>query len=134
MFCQYIKNKKNKYEIKFYELCNDDGYILNIEIYTGKYNDEEVSVSKTCQLVKRLARPYLRKSHHLYMDNYYNSIQLFEDLLKANTHSTDMLRKNRKRIPAVVSKCKLKKGHVWRRRDVLTIPTGHVIDMRKVEN
>ncbi|CAH1988301.1 unnamed protein product [Acanthoscelides obtectus] len=32
-FRVYIKNKKSKYGIKFYELCSNDGYVLNIEIY-----------------------------------------------------------------------------------------------------
>lgn len=33
---QYIKNKKAKYGIKFYELCSHDGYVLNIDMYKGK--------------------------------------------------------------------------------------------------
>lgn len=36
IFRQYIKNKKYKYGIKFYELCSPDGFVLNIEIYKGK--------------------------------------------------------------------------------------------------
>lgn len=35
-FRQYIKGKKAKYRIKFYELCTPDGYVLNIDIYKGK--------------------------------------------------------------------------------------------------
>jgi len=30
-FQQYIKGKKAKYGIKFYELCSSDGYVFNIE-------------------------------------------------------------------------------------------------------
>jgi len=33
---QYIKNKKAKYGIKFYELCSHDGYVSNIDMYKGK--------------------------------------------------------------------------------------------------
>jgi len=36
LFWQYIKNKKNKYGIKFFELCTPDGYVLNAEIYKEK--------------------------------------------------------------------------------------------------
>lgn len=36
LFKQYIKNKKQKYGIKFYELCTPHGFVLNIEIYKGK--------------------------------------------------------------------------------------------------
>lgn len=35
-FRQYIKGKKAKYGIKFYELCTPDGYVLNIDMYKGK--------------------------------------------------------------------------------------------------
>ncbi|CAI6352425.1 unnamed protein product [Macrosiphum euphorbiae] len=46
IFRQYIKNKKHKYGIKFYELCSPDGYVLNIEIYKGK----NVEVTELTQL------------------------------------------------------------------------------------
>lgn len=35
MFRTYMKNKKTKYGIKFYELCSPNGYVLNLEIYKG---------------------------------------------------------------------------------------------------
>lgn len=35
-FRQYVKEKKAKYGIKFYELCSPDGYVLNTEMYKGK--------------------------------------------------------------------------------------------------
>jgi len=48
-FRQYIKGKKAKYGIKFYELCTPDGYVLNIDMYKGK-ND---SISQVpCQTSK----------------------------------------------------------------------------------
>ena len=40
IFRQYIKNKRNKYGIKFYELCTHDGLVLSAEIYGGQgFND-----------------------------------------------------------------------------------------------
>lgn len=35
-FRQYIRNKRHTYGIELYELCTDDGYVLNIIIYCGK--------------------------------------------------------------------------------------------------
>lgn len=112
VFRQYIKNKKKKYGIKFYELCTPDGYILNFEMYTGKSNEEENAVRglKTTSLVKRLMDPYLNKGHHLYMDNYYNCVSLSEELLKLKMHSTGTLRKDRVGNLLEVIKAKLKKG------------------------
>lgn len=96
VFKQYIKNKKHKYGIKFYELCTPDGYVLNMEIYKGK-TDGVSNGSKINDLVNRLMKPYLNKGHHLYMDNYYNSIDLSNQLFKQKTHTTGTLRRNRKK-------------------------------------
>ena len=114
-FRQYIKGKKARYGIKFYELTTSDGYVLNIEIYQGK-TDQSVKSSKVNDLVLRLLKPYLDKGHHLYMDNFYNSIELSKELLKYKTHTTGMLRTNRKGNPIEVTSKKLKKGeHKWNR-------------------
>ena len=32
-FCQYIKNKRHKCRIKFFELLTNDGFLLKVEIY-----------------------------------------------------------------------------------------------------
>lgn len=69
-FRQYIKSKKARYGIKFFELTTFDGYVLNLEIYQGKAEID----GKTSSIVKRLMAPYLYRGHHLYMDNFYNSV------------------------------------------------------------
>ncbi|XP_050064919.1 piggyBac transposable element-derived protein 4-like [Aphis gossypii] len=122
-FRQYIKGKKAKYGIKFFELCDPNGYVLNIEVYKGKNNYLLPSTnSKTDSLVLRLMDPYLCKGHSLFMDNYYNSTTLSELLLKKKTHTTGTLRINRKGNPEEVTKKKLKKGdHVWRRKNEIYI-------------
>lgn len=116
-FRQYIKSKKARYGIKFYELTTSDGYVLNIYMYCGKENLEE-NISKTEDLVLRLMRPYLLKGHHLYMDNFYNSVSLCKKLLGLRTHTVGTLRSNRKGNPDSIVKKKLKKGeHVWVRKN-----------------
>lgn len=138
-FRQYIKDKAAKYGIKFYELTTSDGYALNIIIFQGKNSDEpDDNTSKTARIVLRLMQPYLGKGHHLYMDNYYNSVSLSTHLLSKQTHTTGTLRSNRKENPKTVVNAKLKKGEInWQRcgevyvnkwkdkRDVLTISTAH---------
>ncbi|XP_008189696.1 piggyBac transposable element-derived protein 3-like [Acyrthosiphon pisum] len=136
-FRQYIKGKKAKYGIKFDELCCPDGYILNIEMYKGKQFSSAALTSKIDNLVLRLIAPYLNKGHHLFMDNYYNSVNLSNLLLKHKTHTTGTLRSNRRGNPKCVVQKKLKPGdHIWKRqnsvyiskwkdkRDVLCITTN----------
>ncbi|CAI6356469.1 unnamed protein product [Macrosiphum euphorbiae] len=120
IFRQYIKNKKARYGIKFYELTSYDGYVLNIEMYQGKQEQSAVPsrTSKIDSIVLRLMNNYLNKGFSLYMDNYYNSVTLSNTLLELKTHTTGTLRKNRKGNPKVVVDNKLKKGqHVWRRKN-----------------
>ncbi|KAG5880822.1 hypothetical protein JTB14_019466 [Gonioctena quinquepunctata] len=77
---------------------------------------QDITSSKTEQLVFRLMQPYLMKGHTLFMDNYYNSVTLSEKLLNSRTHSVGTLRSNRKRNPKEVTEKKLKKGkHFWLR-------------------
>lgn len=136
-FKQYNKGKRARYGIKFYELTTKDGYILNVKIYAGK-DVEETSGSKTKAVVLKLMEPYLNRGHHLYMDNYYNSVDLSHTLLSYKTHSTGTLRSNRKPSPKCIVSKKLAKGEmIWRRtgnvyvtkwkdkRDVLSITTAH---------
>lgn len=56
-----------------------------------------------------LMEDYLNIGHSLYMDNFYNSVSLAENLLAKKTHVTGTLRANRSRNPPI-TKSKLKKG------------------------
>jgi hypothetical protein len=118
-FRQYIKNKKAKYGIKFYELTTFDGYVLNVIMYAGKDDENENNVGKkTEKLVMRLMRPYLLKGHWLFMDNYYNSVTLSQNLLDLKTHTAGTLRSNRKDNPKELIQKKIKKGeHFWVRKN-----------------
>ncbi|GLV37476.1 hypothetical protein CBL_10558 [Carabus blaptoides fortunei] len=81
---------------------------------------------KTSSIVKRLMAPYLNRGHHLYMDNFYNSVGLSKELLELKTHTTGTLRRNRKENPKVVVNQKLRRGeYIWRR-------SGDVILRRKL--
>uniref|UniRef100_A0A1A9VAJ7 PiggyBac transposable element-derived protein domain-containing protein n=1 Tax=Glossina austeni TaxID=7395 RepID=A0A1A9VAJ7_GLOAU len=146
-FRQFIKSKKNKYGIKFYELCAHDGYALNLDIHKGKVTHEVSSLSVVDSVVMRLTEPYLLKGHSLFMDNYYNSVGLSNRLLSFKTYTTGTLRTNRKMNPKVVTQKQWKKAeHIWRRqgnvyinkwkdkRDVICITTENhpkLIDVHK---
>lgn len=118
-FRVYIKNKKNRYGIKFFEVTTSDGYLLNMEMYNSGAQAAVLdnSVSKTTALVLRLLEPYIMKGHHIFMDNYYNSYELSKKLLNLRTHTNGTLRANRKNNPKKVMASKLKRGeHIWQRR------------------
>ncbi|XP_046679217.1 piggyBac transposable element-derived protein 4-like [Homalodisca vitripennis] len=109
LFRQYIKNKKHKYGIKFYSLCEPDGLCIRFTIYSGK-GGELSGVGHTNKVVMHLMRHRLGVGHSLYMDNYYNSVPLAATLLRESTYCTGTLRADRKYLPEEVKTAVLKKG------------------------
>lgn len=119
LFRQYMKGKKAKYGIKLYELCSSEGYVLNLEVYQGK---SEGSSGKINNIVLRLLEPYLNKGHHIFMDNFYNNVDLSKTLLSYRTHTTGTLRANRKNNPKDIVTKKLSKGkHIWKRNQIVYV-------------
>lgn len=144
-FRQYIKNKRHKYGIKLYELCTSDGYILNILVYTGKGTIVNPEKGHTYEVVMRLMQEYLNKGHALFLDNFYNSVQLAEKLMENQTNMCGTLQQKREGNPVEVVQYKLAKGeHIsrqkgditvmkWKdKRNVLVISTTHGPDMEDV--
>lgn len=139
MFRQYMQLKKARYGIKFFELCSPDGFVLNMEMYKAKREETQVGpTSKINSSVFRLMGSFLDKGLTIFMDNYYNSITLANELLLRKTHTTETLRTNRRGNPKCATTRKLKSGeYIWRRqsniyvskwkdrRDVLAITTKY---------
>lgn len=147
LFRQYIKNKRHKYGIKFFELAESNGMILRLCIYSGEAFEDVDHLGQPGAIVCKLMADYLDKGHVLFTDNYYNSVTLTEKMTERSTYIVGTLRSDRKRNPLEVVKKKLKKGeHEWRRsgsvvvckwkdkRDVLMISNMHKVEMVPVTN
>ena len=93
----------------------NSGYIVEFHVYTGKNNacisnasnplDQECS--KTTKIVLGLLEStnLLDKGHHVYMDNYYSSPELFSELYFRQTYACGC--QNRKGLLNAVKKAKL---------------------------
>lgn len=119
--------KPNKWHIKLYEVSDSKtGYCLAFEVYAGKAYTRCVNDSKTidptCTRTTKLVVGLLDKchlldrGHHVYMDNYYTSPELFEELHYRDTFACGTCRSNRKNMSKAVSAAKLKKGEAVFRR------------------
>jgi len=135
IFRQYIQNKRHKYGVKLYMLTEPNGLIIKFAVYTGILDDLG-GKGHAANVVLHLMSEKLNNGHSIYMDNFYNSIDLAEQLLQKKTYCTGTLRSNRKRIPEAVVKSKLKPGETkamysngvlvgkWKdKRDVMYIST-----------
>ena len=111
VFRQYIKNKRHKYGVKFFELCTNDDFVLKTEIYSGTKFADIQSMGQTAAIVIiHLMNPFLNKGYHVFTDNWYNSVTLTKYMSDRKTYITGTLRADRKHQPEAVLKKKLKKG------------------------
>ena len=91
----YNPKKPHKYGVKLYMLCESkSGYVINFITYAG-------FSSSLRNIVFSLMEPYLNKGYHVYMDNFYNSVALAEELYANGTHCSGTMRLTRG-APAVL--------------------------------
>eukprot|EP00111_Clytia_hemisphaerica_P013537 TCONS_00039801-protein len=100
-FKQYIPNKRARFGIKLFSLCDESGYVWSTEVYVGK-NSQVVAAQEELkklgisgQVVVRLMNPLLDKGHRPFTDNWYTGVPLFQYLQKHQTPACGTLRKNR---------------------------------------
>ena len=131
-FRVYNPNKPNKFHIKLFQISEScSGYISGFNVYCGKENrfcssrnvqTLDPTCTKTTKTVLGLLKQVdlLGKGYHVYMDNYYTSPELFNELYLKDTYACGTVRKNRKGLPKGVGDAKLKKGEgVFRRNGPL---------------
>lgn len=135
-FRVYMKNKPHKYGIKFYIVADArTGYVVNIQMYSGRELNKDNSIPT---LVRQLCDNLLGKGHVIYMDRFYTSPALFDDLWKEHTVAVGTVMKNRKGLPKDLINMKLRRGEFsfrrsehlfflkWRdTRDVYMLSTAH---------
>ncbi|XP_050312885.1 piggyBac transposable element-derived protein 4-like [Anthonomus grandis grandis] len=145
-FRQYVKGKRHKFGIKLYVLCEPKGIPLKMLVYAGSADTELSGERHTEKVVLALMAEKLDNGHSLYMDNFYNSVKLAEELLTRKTYVTGTLRSNRKGNPQEIIKKKLKKGELvvqhnsqgicvvkWKdRREILAISSQYGGQLEKV--
>ena len=111
--------KPNRFHIKLFQVSeSSSGYILGCHIYTGKdtlcvshkSTPLDPNVTKTTKIVLGLLQKcqLLDVGHHIYMDNYYSSPELSNELYYRSTYSCGTVRASRKEMPKTLAKAKLK--------------------------
>lgn len=89
-----MPKKPVKFGIKLWVICEaDNGYCLKFQIYTGKL-DAGQEKGLSYRVVFDLMEDYLESNHHLFVDNYYTTIKLFQDLEAIHVEQLDRTEKN----------------------------------------
>lgn len=98
-FIQYMPKKPKKFGIKIWACCDaDTSYCLKYQIYTGA-SDNGAEHGLATRVVFDLMNPYLDKGYHLYIDNFYTSLKLIQELEKRKTYTCGTVRVNRGEFP-----------------------------------
>ena len=142
-----MPQKPCKFGVKMWVLAEaTTGYVLGFQVYTGAVlpamsPEDHTSKGLVYRVVMDLMEPYQGKGHCLFMDNFYTSVDLVQELLKRGTYSTGTICPNRKNFPEdskVDKKNVLEIGNfrfatfndltvvLWRdRRDVFVLSSMH---------
>jgi hypothetical protein len=118
-FRVYNPMKPNKFGIQLYQVCEaKSGYCVGFDIYDADpvrswaIYAEPLGVNPeynhaTLLVIGLLAFcGLLLKGYTVYLDNYYCSPELFEELDLLNTYACGTVRTNRKRMPKAFSRVK----------------------------
>ncbi len=108
---QYLPKKPIKRGFKVWVRADSwNGYVSDFEVYTGKEESAEVALGS--KVVQKLSRSLVGGRYHLYFDNFFSSIPLFDDLLKDNLYACATFRKDCKGIPNAIAQTTLGMLHV----------------------
>ena len=103
-FKQYIRTKRSRFGIKFYELSTSDGILLDFILYQGNIEPSLVQPPgenwlQTERIPLTLIDPFLDKGHTLTIDNFYTTPRLAKYLLDRKTKTVGTIKPNRKLFP-----------------------------------
>jgi hypothetical protein len=142
IFRQYIPTKHKRFGIKLYKLCDKLGYTFDMSVYLGKQKkNADKGITPTHGTVLELVRKVEGVGHKIFMDNYFTSPNLFNDLHSRKINACGTVRHNRKGMPSNFSPkdLKMKKGDIvsrvkgtlravcWKdKRDVYVLSNMHL--------
>ena len=89
-FKQYIPDKRSRFGIKFFSLCEESGYLWNTYVYVGRDNRDEDSIlikqlGNSGAVIPKLISDLFGKGYHLYVEREPCWIPLGQQ----NTHVWD---------------------------------------------
>jgi len=100
IFRQYIPKKSKCFGIKIYKLCDESGYMYDMRVYLGRDSHSATDdMTATHTIVRLLTSRVEGVGHKLFMDNFFSSPRLFDDLDRRKINSSGTVQPNTKDIP-----------------------------------
>ena len=99
-FRQFIPSKRARFGIKTWVKADaSNGYVSQFVVYTGRDASADTKIPLATRVVQKLMEPNLHMNHHLYVDNFYSSPDLFLWLNDRGVQACGTVRKNRLGFP-----------------------------------
>jgi hypothetical protein len=95
---QYIRGKPVKWGYKMWLLCDATGYPYHIWPYqgrSGQRRDEPLGSTVVKKMISVVQDNSSLNCHKIFMDNFFTSIKLMQDLRECNLRATGIIRNNR---------------------------------------
>jgi len=115
IFRQYIPKKRKCFSIKIYKLCDESGYTYDMSVYLARDSHFAIDdMTATHATVRHLTRRVESLGHKIFMDNFFSSPRLFDDLDRCKINSCGTVRPNRRDMPSDFEpkQLKLKRGDI----------------------
>ena len=99
-YCQFIPSKRARFSIKCWMLANaTNSFVSWFCVYTGRDANAVPDVPLSTRVVRQLVEGLENLNHHLYVDNFYTSPDLFKWLLERGINACRTVRKGRAGFP-----------------------------------
>ena len=101
---QHMPLKPVKRGIKVWECAGSlNGFVCDLEVYMRKQRNGNLEQGLGHRIVRNLTRPLVGKNHHVFVDNFFNSLALVEDLLRDQIYIYGTIHKNGQGIPRAIT-------------------------------
>ena len=111
----YIPKKHKRFGIKIYKLCDSLGYTYDMSMYLGKQRQNATAqITATHGTVLQVIRRVDGLGHKIFMDNYFTSPTLFDDLFQRKINVCGTVRHDRRGMPRDIGpkSLKMKRGDI----------------------
>lgn len=100
---QYMPAKPIKRGYKVWMRADELGFVCEFKIYTGKTGKTENKISYGLgeRVVIHLTKSIIGGFHHIYLDNFFSTVNLLVTLRSRNIFACGTVRKNRKNLPKI---------------------------------
>ena len=100
VFQQYIPKKHKRFGIKIYKLCDSLGYTYDMSMYLGKQRQHATAqITATHGTVLQVIQRVEGLSHKIFMDNYFTSPALVDDLFQRKINACGTVHHDRHGMP-----------------------------------